>query len=131
MAITKTWEVTGLRSKTEGVNQDSVIRVHWEVVATDEHGHTAKFVGATPFTSANVPPEEFISFENLTEETVIGWIQNYIDNDPVYKAHIEERLQKQLDYYHVSEPNLPWNGKPSVVPDPVIPDEISDPNPPT
>lgn len=125
MAFTKTWQVTGLRSQTEGSNQDSVIRAHWKITATDEDGHTASFIGATPFSSANVAAEDFIAFENLTEETVISWIQNVVNSDPVYKAHIDERLQKALDYYHVAEPNLPWNNQPSVAPNPEPQEGIS------
>jgi hypothetical protein len=118
MSVTYTWKITGLRTKTEGDNVDAVVQTHWKKTGTDEHGHTATFIGATPFTSANVPEGEFVAFANLTEETVLGWIQSAINADPSYAAHIDERIQKKLDYYHVSEPVLPWNNEPSVAPEP-------------
>lgn len=118
MPVTYTWKITGLRTKTEGSNVDAVVQSHWEKTGTDEHGHTAAFIGATPFTSTNVPEGEFVAFANLTEETVLGWIQSAINADPSYAAHIDERIQKKLDYYHVSEPVLPWNNEPSVAPEP-------------
>ena len=127
MAVTYEWTVTGLRTKTEGENLNAVIQTHWKCVGTDEHGHTATFIGATPFTSSGVAPEEFVPFEELTEDIVLGWIQTHVNNDPMYKAHIEERIQKQLNYYHVDEPVLPWNSEPSVAPVPETRD-INDPN---
>jgi hypothetical protein len=127
MSVTYTWKITGLRTKTEGSNVDAVVQSHWEKTGTDEHGHTAAFIGATPFTSTNVPEGEFVAFANLTEETVLGWIQSAINADPSYAAHIDERIQKKLDYYHVSEPVLPWNNEPSVAPEPETRD-INDPN---
>lgn len=119
MAITYTWTVTGLRTKTEGENLNAVVQTHWKCIGTDEHGHTAEFIGATPFTSVNVPTGQFVAFEDLTEATVLGWIQSHIDADSNYKSHIFERIQKKLDYYHVQEPALPWNNEPSVAPTPI------------
>lgn len=127
MAVTYTWTVTGLRTKNEGDNVNAVIQTHWKCTGTDEHGHTATFIGATPFSSNGVAPEDFVPFEELTEEIVLGWIQTHINNDLMYKSHIEERIQKQLNYYHVNEPELPWNNTPSVAPAPEIRD-INDPN---
>ena len=118
MSVTYTWRITGLRTKTEGDNVDAVVQTHWEKIGTDEHGHTASFIGATPFTSTSVPEGEFVAFTDLTEETVLRWIQSAINADPSYAAHIDERIQKKLDYYHVSEPVLPWNNEPSVAPEP-------------
>lgn len=127
MSVTYTWKITGLRTKSEGSNADAVVQTHWEKIGTDEHGHTASFIGATPFTSAGVPEGEFVPFAELTEDIVLGWIQSAIDANPTYKAHIDERIQKKLDYYHVAEPNLPWNNEPSVAPIPETRD-INDPN---
>jgi hypothetical protein len=127
MSVTYTWLITGLRTKTEGNNLDAVVQTHWKKIGTDEHGHTASFIGATPFTSVDVPSGEFVAFADLTEETVLGWIQAAINSDPTYRAHIDERIQKKLDYYHVTEPSLPWNNEPSVAPIPEI-REINEPN---
>lgn len=131
MSLTYTWEVTGLRTKTEGANEGSVVQTHWKVTATDEHGHTATFIGATPFSSSNVLSENFVPFEQLTEEIVLSWIKDVIENDIAYKNHIDSRLQKQLDYYHVQEPELPWNSLPSTAPDPITePGKYDGPPPP-
>lgn len=127
MSVTYTWKVTGLRTKTEGENLNAVTQTHWVCTGTDEHGHTAEFIGATPFTSVDVPAGEFVPFEELTEEVVLGWIQAHVDADPSYKAHIFERIQKKLDYYHVSEPALPWNNEPSVASTPIT-EDVNDPN---
>lgn len=117
MAITYTWEVLSLKTKTEGDNQNAVVQTYWKKTGTDEHGHTASFDGATPFTSVNVPPGEFVPFENLTESTVLSWIQSSIDE--IYEAHINKIIQEKLDEQHISQPGLPWDptkGLPATAP---------------
>ena len=106
MAITYTWEVTGLKTKTEGENLNSVVQTYWKKTGTDEHGHTGVFDGATPFTSVNVPTGEFVPFEQLTEEIVLSWIQSVVVNE--YEQHVNEKIQAQIDAQHIIQPELPW-----------------------
>lgn len=106
MAITYTWEITSLKTKTDGVNENAVVQTYWRKTGTDEHGHTGTFEGATPFSAANVPPEEFIPFEQLTEETVLNWIKSVVVGD--YEQHVNRRIQAKIDEHHVSQPGLPW-----------------------
>lgn len=107
MAITYTWEVKALKTKTEGIYENAVVQTYWKKIGTDEHGHTAEFEGATPFSAANVAPGSFIPFEDLTEEIVLGWIQSVVSGD--YEQHVNAKIQKKIDEQHVSQPGLPWN----------------------
>lgn len=107
MALTYTWEITSLKTKTEGENVNAVIQTYWKKIGTDEHGHTGEFEGATPFTAANVPPEEFIPFEQLTEEIVLNWVKAVVVGD--YEQHVNARIQAKIDEMHISQPGLPWN----------------------
>ncbi len=107
MAITYTWEVTSLKTKTEGDNVNAVIQTYWKKIGTDDHGHTGVFEGATPFSAANVAPEDFIPFDQLTEEIVLGWIQAVVVGD--YEQHVNERIQAKIDEQHISQPGLPWD----------------------
>lgn len=106
MAITYTWEVTGLKTKTEGDNINAVVQTYWKKIGVDEHGHVGTFSGATPFTSANVPSGEFIPFESLTEEIVLGWIKSVVVNE--YEDHVNQKIQEQIEANHISQPGLPW-----------------------
>ena len=130
MALTYTWKVTGLKKKdqvnSEGVTlSGAVVQTYWECNATDERGNTGQFAGATPFTAENVPAGSFTAFESLTEETVIGWIKNVVDNDLTYKAHIEERILKQIDASNIVDATPPWQTE-EVTP---TPPEVLEPAP--
>lgn len=108
MAITYTWKVTGLKVKNEGSHENAVVQTYWEKTGIDEDGNEGTFSGATPFTSVNVPNGEFIPFEELTEETVIEWIQAVVVDS--YEEHVNSKIAEQIadKVTPVSEPKLPW-----------------------
>ena len=106
MTITYTWEVTSLKTKTEGENANAVVQTYWKKIGTDEHGHSGTFEGATPFSAANVSPENFIPFEELTEEIVLNWIKSVVTGD--YETHVNSQIQKKIDEQHITQPGLPW-----------------------
>lgn len=115
MAMTYEWSVTGLKRRnqvnSEGVTlENAIVQTYWKVVGTDDSsGETGEFPGATPFSAENVPAGEFTAFADLTEETVLGWIQDYVNNDATYWAHIQERIAKQIDDRAIEEvTEMPW-----------------------
>lgn len=113
MALTLEYTVTSLKVKDE-VNSEgatltnAVCQTFWKVVGTDTNGNTGEFSGATPFTAASVSQENFTNFADLTEATVVGWIQAVVDGDAGYKAHIEEQIEKQIDADIAEEVSMPW-----------------------
>ena len=113
MALTYTWKITGLK-KRDQVNAEgatlvgAVVQTYWECKAVDENGKEGSFSGATPFTAENVPAGSFTAFESLTEETVISWVKNVVDNDLSYKAHIDGRIIAQIDAANVTDATPPW-----------------------
>ena len=108
MALTYTWKVTGIKVKDEGANTSAVVQTYWTKTGVDENGNEGTFNGATPFTSVNVPAGEFVPFDQLTEETVIGWIQSVVVDG--YEEHVNGQIQKQIDQKiaPVTEATLPW-----------------------
>ena len=116
MAFTYEWSVTNLKVKdqvnSEGATlTNAVVQTYWKVIGTDENGNTAEFSGATPFTAENVPAGTFTAFADLTEANVLAWIQNVVNSDAGYKAHIDERIQFEIDKDAVTEvetDSLPW-----------------------
>ena len=109
MAITYTWKVTGVKTKTEDGNQDAVVQTYWTKTGRDEDGHEGTFSGATPFTSLNMPAgSTFVPFAELTEATVLGWIQAVVVDG--YEEHVNAQIAKQIDEKHnpVTEAALPW-----------------------
>jgi len=118
MSYTYTWKITSLKVRDQ-VNADgdtltdAVVQTYWQVEGTDADGNTGSFSGATPFTAENVPAGSFRPFADLTEDVVCGWIQNVVNSDPTYKAHIDEQIQKIIDEHNnvvreVQEAGLPW-----------------------
>jgi hypothetical protein len=106
MAITYTWEITSLRTRTEGENLDAVVQTYWKKTGTDENGNSGTFEGATPFSAASVPAGEFIPFAELTEETVLDWIKSVVVDD--YERHVNTKIQEKIDSASTSQPELPW-----------------------
>lgn len=116
MAITYTWKVTSLKTKTEGQNTDAVVQTYWTKTGTDDNGNTGVFSGATPFTSVNVPEGQFVPFSELTEETVLNWIKAVVVGQ--YEEHVNGVIAKQIDekINVVSEKALPWAPNDPVTP---------------
>jgi len=111
MALTLSWEVTGVKTKNEtntdgDTLSDAVVQTYWKCTGTDADGNEGSFAGATPFSAANVPAGSFVAFADLTEATVLGWIQAVVVGN--YMDHVQEQIQKQIDEATVQEPDLPW-----------------------
>jgi hypothetical protein len=110
---TWTWSVTGLKKKDE-VNSEgaslsgAVVQTYWKVVGVDANGNEGEFSGATPFSAANVPAGSFVAFEDLTEATVLGWIQNIVNSDQGYADHISSRVTLQIDETNIEDAQMPW-----------------------
>ena len=111
MALTLSWEVTGVKTNNQ-INSDgdtltdAVVQTYWTVTGTDADGNEGSFAGATPFSAENVPASSFVGFADLTEATVLGWIQAVVVGG--YMDHVQEQIQKQIDSATIQEPDLPW-----------------------
>lgn len=114
MAITYTWTVTGVKTTTQGQFSNAVVQTYWKKIGTDENGNEGVFSGATPLSAADVEPGEFVPFDQLTEEIVLGWIQSSINNNTAYTDHINQKIadeiQKKMD--PVVERPVPWGTEP-------------------
>jgi hypothetical protein len=117
MAITYTWQIKSL-SKTSGNDlEDVIVGTRWECTGTDSADNVSgTFVGATPFKLSSVNPDNFTPYSELTEDTVLGWIKNYVSgsSNTSYWDHITERIKKSIDdkrgvIKSVDEFDLPWS----------------------
>ena len=97
MSLTYTWSLTGLKKQSDDQVTDAVVQTYWECTGTDADGNSGKFSGATPFNLATIDPDNFTAYASLTENQVLGWIQDIVNNDESYKAHIDGQIQKQID----------------------------------
>ena len=103
MTTTNTWKVANLERHTaDGI----VYTVHYTVNANDGT-YDAGAYGSIGL-EAPVEGGEVIPFADLTEEVVIGWVQDALTAEKV--AEVEAALQAQLDEQHAptKASGLPW-----------------------
>ena len=119
--ITYTWKLTSLKKRNVGNLSGVVFQTYWKKIGTDANGNVGEFSGATPFDPAQVDPNNFISWDQLTEAVILGWIQEVVVGD--YEKHVNEQIQRQIDekinaHEEVGEGSFPWNPAPETTPTP-------------
>lgn len=72
-------------------NDNVVFNVHWSFIGEDENGNTASMIGVQGV--EHNPEGEFIAFDDLTEEIVIGWIEPLM-NVEAFKGNIDNQLSE-------------------------------------
>lgn len=122
-----TYSITITQLDTTKVNDINkvVSHVHWKLTAVSQTGKSVFMTATTPFQTTTVSwidkvtkrqftinsefdENNYTPFEELTEETVLSWVQNhptYSDIDKI-KLALKERLEK----LSISNNNdLPWS----------------------
>lgn len=89
MANTYTWRINAVDCYTSKDGLEKVAyNVHWSYFATDGE-HTASMIGVQSIGEPD--PENFVAFEELTEEQVVEWISAAMDVEKM-----QENLDKQI-----------------------------------
>jgi hypothetical protein len=114
MSLTYEWKLKSIKKQDNPSTQinDIIVQTYWELTGTDENGNSGVFTGATPFDPQQVDPENYTEYANLTEAQILGWIEDIVTNNESYKAHIDQRILKQIEnkikpIVEVTE-NFPW-----------------------
>jgi hypothetical protein len=89
-----TWQLTSLKRKDTSEIKNIIVQTYWKKIGTDDDGNIGEFSGATPFDLSSVDPTNFTSYEDLTEEMILGWIQSVVVGD--YERHVNEQIEKQI-----------------------------------
>jgi hypothetical protein len=90
-----TWKLKSLKRKDSSELKNIIVQTYWEKIGTDENGNTGTFSGATPFDLSTVDPNNFVKYEDLTEEIVLGWIQSFVIG--LYEDHVNKEIANQID----------------------------------
>lgn len=95
--MTITWKINNLERQT---SDGLVTVVHWGALAED-----GDFSASIVNTQALERGDSFVSYDTLTEETVLGWLWGKID-----KAIVEDALTTQIEAQKapVTANGLPW-----------------------
>ena len=100
---TYTWAVTALYTETIEGDSNYVVIANYTVVGVDDT-YSASLSNIARFSTESVSP--FIPYEDLTEEIVIGWIQEDLGVDGV--SNLEACIQGQIDS-QINPPVVPVN----------------------
>lgn len=90
------WKINTLEYTND--NDKGVINAHWDCTHTETVGegddalsYSARRYGSCSF-SPDPSSDEYVPFESLTEELVIGWVQSTLDVE-----EIEQSLTAQIE----------------------------------
>ena len=94
MANTYNWKINALDAKVSvGDDENVVYTVHWSLIATSENEeHTVSNIGTQ---SVEYDADNFVPYEDLTEEIVIGWLEDALDVD-LMKANLDAQIEKLI-----------------------------------
>jgi hypothetical protein len=84
------FSISTLESNTDG----GVIVAHWSVSKT-EGENVATSYGTVSFTP-DASAEGYVAYDSLTEETVIGWVQEALDTEAL-EASLDADLAEQAN----------------------------------
>ena len=93
MANTYNWRINALDAKIHENDLDNVIyTVHWSFIGQDdsEEPVSASSIGTLSVQYTEENP--FISYDDLTKEDVVGWLEDGLDVDSM-----KENLDKQIE----------------------------------
>ncbi len=100
---TYTWAVTALYTETIDGDSNYVVVSNYGVLGV-EGTYTASLSNIARFSTASVSP--FIPYADLTEDTVIDWIQQDLGPDGV--SNLEACIQGQINS-QINPPIVPVN----------------------
>ena len=85
-----TWRINAVDCYTSKDGLEKVAyNVHWSYFATNGE-HTASMIGVQSIGEPN--PDNFVAFEDLTEENVIAWIEAALDVETM-KANLDKQIE--------------------------------------
>jgi hypothetical protein len=95
-----TWTISTLERNT---SDGGVTVAHWRVTEEDGDYYASSYgtVGFTPDASA----EGFVAYTDLTESTVLGWVQAEVDQDAI-EASLTANITEQKT--PVTSTGTPW-----------------------
>jgi hypothetical protein len=109
--MTYSWTIIKFETRdqvnSDGVTlENAVVTVKWKRDGVDSNGTTGSVLGYTVLSAETVAQGDFVAFDSLTEELVIGWIENSLSAERLaeYNTAIQEQINKQSS----TERTPPW-----------------------
>jgi hypothetical protein len=95
MEITYSWDCTTVDVRpTRDSNENVVYNVHWKLIGINENGSGTRVIGTQELDISNI--ENFIPFENLTNEQITSWVESAMGEDQIniYKTALQSQIQE-------------------------------------
>ncbi len=102
MAIEYTWTIGNLEYNND--SDQGVVIAHWRCTGVDGD-YTASAYSTQSF-EPDPSADGYVAFADLTEATVIGWVQNAVDQTAT-EASIASKIEAQKNPATLS--GTPWN----------------------
>ena len=104
--ITYKWIFSAFDCKvSEDGMQDVITTVHWRYNGTNEDGISAEIYGAQAVGTPT--PDAFIPYPELSEEQVIGWMEETMDVEAM-QLNIANQIEAIINPVNVTLP-APWD----------------------
>lgn len=106
--INYTWKIHAITKRTINSVDSVVFTVVWEKFGIADDGYSGSIKAAANFNIADIDENSFVAYEELTEEILIDWVKNFINEDVVNQG-IEAEIEKaRSGWMQVEDGNLPW-----------------------
>ena len=102
MAITYNWTIANLEYNND--SDKGVVIAHWRCTGVD--GEYSASAYSTQSFEPDPSADGYVAYADLTEEMVIGWVQNAVDQTAVETA-IADKIEAQKTPATLS--GMPWN----------------------
>lgn len=111
------WKFSKFNTKTINGQANCVFRLDWSLEGTDGN-FGASHNGILNLETENI--ENFIEFDNLTQEIVEGWVTAALGESTIvlYKEIIETRIKELNDQSAATVRTAPWIPEPVMEPEP-------------
>jgi hypothetical protein len=107
------WVIAQLNCAVESEGLANVINmIHWRYNATQVDGdktYYAEIYGSSSVAQPN--PQNFIPYADVTEEEVVGWLEQILPVDDM-QLSLENNIALQINPVEITLP-LPWNSVPN------------------
>ena len=86
---------------------NAVVKIKWKRSGADADGNSATVLGYTNLSAETVPEGSFVSFESLTEETVVGWLESTISEEKL--SDYNDKIQDKINRLSTTIRAVPWS----------------------
>lgn len=104
------WKIKELVKKNFENKKDVIFKIFWEKIGEDDNGNIGTASGTTLLNIDNLDYNEFVDYEDLTEELILDWILLTITE--TYDKRLNKRILDDIEKTtnpSVKVSEFPWS----------------------